>query len=53
MPKYPQHKVWLNGKIVPPEEAKVSVFSQAVLRGGSVLRLVGPVSAAVSSYELY
>ncbi len=36
MPKYPQHKVWLNGKIVPPEEAKVSVFSQAVLRGGSV-----------------
>ena len=28
-------KVWLNGKIVPPEEAKVSVFSQAVLRGGS------------------
>lgn len=36
MPKYPQHKVWLDGKIVPPEEAKISVFSQAVLRGGSV-----------------
>ncbi|MDP6366314.1 MAG: branched-chain-amino-acid transaminase [Nitrospinota bacterium] len=36
MPKYEQHKVWLNGKIVPPEEAKISVFSQAVLRGGSV-----------------
>ncbi len=36
MPKYEQHKVWLNGEIVPPEEAKISVFSQAVLRGGSV-----------------
>lgn len=36
MPKYPQHKVWLNGKIVPPEEAKISVFSQAVTRGGAV-----------------
>ena len=36
MPKYEQHKVWLNGEIVPPEEAKISVFSQAVTRGGSV-----------------
>jgi branched-chain amino acid aminotransferase len=36
MPKYEQHKVWLDGEIVAPEEAKVSVFSQAVTRGGSV-----------------
>ncbi|MFP6871244.1 MAG: branched-chain-amino-acid transaminase [Nitrospinota bacterium] len=36
MPKYGHSKVWLDGEIVAPEEAKISVFSQAVLRGGSV-----------------
>lgn len=36
MPRYDHAKVWLNGKVVPPEEAKISVFSQAVLRGSSV-----------------
>ena len=36
MPNYDHAKVWLNGEIVPPEEAKISVFSQAVLRGSSV-----------------
>jgi branched-chain amino acid aminotransferase len=36
MPKYDHNKVWLDGEVVAPEEAKISVFSQAVLRGGSV-----------------
>ena len=36
MPKYPHNKVWINGKVVAGEEAKVSVFSQAVLRGSCV-----------------
>ncbi len=29
-------KVWLNGKVVPPEEATLSVFTQTVLRGANV-----------------
>jgi len=36
MPKYEHCKVWLDGEIVAPEEAKISIFSQVVLRGGSV-----------------
>jgi len=36
MPEYEHYKVWLDGKIVAPGKAKISVFSQAVLRGGSV-----------------
>ena len=33
---YPHFKVWLNGDIVPPEQANVSVFTQTAMRGANV-----------------
>lgn len=36
MPKRRHAKVWLDGKIVAPEDAKLSVFTQTVLRGANV-----------------
>lgn len=35
-PNYQHHKVWLNGKVVPPEEANVSVFTATAMRGANV-----------------
>ena len=34
--KYPHHKVWLNGKMVGPEGASVSVFTSTAMRGANV-----------------
>ena len=34
--KYKHYKVWLNGKVILPEEANVSVFTQTALRGANV-----------------
>lgn len=36
MPAHPHHQVWLNGTVVPPAEARVSVFTQTALRGANV-----------------
>jgi hypothetical protein len=36
MARYPHFKVWLDGKIVNPEDAKLSVFTLTVLRGANV-----------------
>jgi branched-chain amino acid aminotransferase len=35
-PKYPHHKVWLNGEVVEPERATVSVFTATAMRGANV-----------------
>jgi branched-chain amino acid aminotransferase len=34
--KYKHHKVWMNGKVVAPEDAKVSVFTATAMRGANV-----------------
>jgi branched-chain amino acid aminotransferase len=34
--KYAHHKVWLNGEIVDPEDAKISVFTATAMRGANV-----------------
>jgi branched-chain amino acid aminotransferase len=36
MAKYQRFKVWLDGKVVDPEDARLSVFTQSVLRGANV-----------------
>jgi len=36
MPRDKHYKVWLDGKIVPPEDATLSVFTLTVLRGANV-----------------
>jgi branched-chain amino acid aminotransferase len=36
MARYTHSKVWLDGKIVDPEDAKLSVFTLTVLRGANV-----------------
>src|SRR5438093_204 len=36
MARYTHFKVWLDGKIVDPEDAKLSVFTLTVLRGANV-----------------
>ena len=36
MPHDKHYKVWLDGKIVPPEDATLSVFTLTVLRGANV-----------------
>lgn len=36
MSKYQHHKVWLDGRIVPPEQATISIFTQTALRGANV-----------------
>jgi hypothetical protein len=36
MARYTHFKVWLDGKIVNPEEATLSVFTLTVLRGANV-----------------
>lgn len=33
---YPHYKVWMNGKILEPDQANVSVFSQTAMRGANV-----------------
>jgi branched-chain amino acid aminotransferase len=35
-PKYPHYKVWLNGEVVEPERANVSVFTSTAMRGANV-----------------
>ena len=32
----PVYKIWLDGKIVPPEEAKISVLTETAMRGANV-----------------
>ena len=32
----PKYKVWLDGRIVAPEDAKVSIFSETAMRGANV-----------------
>ena len=34
--QYAHHKVWLNGEIVEPEDAKISVFTATAMRGANV-----------------
>ena len=34
--RYPHHKVWLDGEMVEPEDAKVSVFTATAMRGANV-----------------
>jgi len=34
--KYPHHKVWLNGEVVDPDRANVSVFTSTAMRGANV-----------------
>jgi hypothetical protein len=36
MARYTHFKVWLDGKIVEPEDATLSVFTLTVLRGADV-----------------
>ena len=36
MPRDKHYKVWLDVKIVPPEDATLSVFTLTVLRGANV-----------------
>ena len=33
---YPHYKVWMNGEVVAPEQANVSVFTQTAMRGANV-----------------
>ncbi|MBI4183716.1 MAG: branched-chain amino acid transaminase [Proteobacteria bacterium] len=33
---YKHYKVWLNGKVVPPEQAVITVFTQTAMRGANV-----------------
>ena len=32
----PEYKVWLDGKIVAPEDAKISIFTETAMRGANV-----------------
>src|SRR5581483_5052171 len=32
----PIYKIWLDGRIVPPEEAKISVLTECAMRGANV-----------------
>lgn len=35
-PKYRHHKVWMNGQVLAPEQATVSVFTATAMRGANV-----------------
>jgi branched-chain amino acid aminotransferase len=36
MPAQPRHKAWLDGRVLDPEHATVSIFTQTALRGANV-----------------
>ena len=38
----PNHKVWLDGAIVAPEHAKISIFTETAMRGANVYEGIAP-----------